>query len=350
MEPILNEIYVLSDTGTSLFSWSSDPNKREGGFELLSGFLSALNIFAKSEKGEVMKELTLEQTTFLFQKLDQVIFVITTNEQKQKALLQLLLVDIIEAFNKEYADVIVKFDGNVGVFENFGAKLHYLLNSFMLPYINTRIAELESNNMMQSISVISRKSGELLFTQAKQYVNKEDLGFLIPLLVRAGIMISDEMPDQELGWLLIISSKDRVMLIQPRPKVYIIEEYKTSYEFPDIFKIKWKKVKEKFQNSYFLPDIGYLKIMNKNGKVLDEISRDVDYITSIDEDSTMLLQAGSKMVKDYYKLSLSGIVIGDDNKGTFLIPMKDFYIIIRGPQEKFKKFVTILKFIDKIIN
>ncbi|MHA1999566.1 MAG: hypothetical protein ACTSU9_15770, partial [Promethearchaeota archaeon] len=66
MGHIINKFFILDDAGITLYSWALDPKNKD--VELISGFLTALNMFAKSEKGESMRELTLDKTAFIFER------------------------------------------------------------------------------------------------------------------------------------------------------------------------------------------------------------------------------------------------------------------------------------------
>ena len=49
MAKIYNELLIITETGTNLFS-SVTTGANQEGVEMISGFLSALNTFAKSER------------------------------------------------------------------------------------------------------------------------------------------------------------------------------------------------------------------------------------------------------------------------------------------------------------
>lgn len=344
MNDILNEVFILNETGINLFSWSSG----ESNMDLLSGFLTALNMFAKSEKGQTMKELTLEQTTFVFEKKDDLIYVLTTENEKAKPLLKLFLSEVIREFETEHIKELENFNGNVGVFEHFEEDLNRLQDIFGLNLLNEKIKEVHEEGILQSINVIARKTGELLFTEAIQFVNKSDLGFLVPLVVNASERVVQDVDNQDLYWILLVSNKERILLIQPKEHVIFVEEYKVSFEFATEFTMKHKKLKREFTNLDFIPQINYIKMIDNKGKVLEEFEREIGYSTKSSVDSTMVVNAANNFMQKYYKLVLKGIAIGDMEKGLMFVPFKDFFVMLRGAYEDFQQFQSIVEYITQI--
>lgn len=345
---LYNEFFIITEDGINIFSRSSAGEQQER-MEMISGFLSALNTFAKTERGESMKELTLEQTTFVFEKREHLIYVMTSVEPKAHQLLKLFLEKIIESFGLMFATSFAEFNGDIAPFESFADVLAQIQFDFAVDTANAALDEFVENEMLQSISVISKESGEIIFTEAKQYVNKEDLGFLVPLVTRSSEVVINQIVDQRVAWILEMSAKDRVMLIQPREHAFLVEEYKLSFDLSKESMIKSKKIKEKFTRPLFLSEIKYVKIISNSGKVLDEIQRDAGYTTAIKEDATMLINASANLVKKYYKSDLKGVAIADSQKATLFVVFKDFFVILRGIQDDFKKFTNILKYIQQII-
>ena len=346
---LFDEFFIITEDGINIFSVSSSGEQQQDGMEMISGFLSALNTFAKTERGESMKELTLEQTTFVFEKRGHLIYVMTSGEPKARQLLRLFLEKIIASFGSMFEGDFANFMGDIAPFEKFG---EVLANIKFDCAVDTTIAALQGfseNEMLQSISVISKESGEIIFTEAKQYVNKEELGFLVPLVTRSSEVVINQIIDQRIAWILEISSKDRVMLIQPRAHAFLVEEYKLSFDLSKDSAIKPKKIKENFTRPLFLSEIKYIKIISNAGKVLEEIARDESYATNIKEDATMLINASMNLVNKYYKTNLKGVAIADTQKAALFVPFKDFFVLLRGNQDDFKKFNNILKFIQQII-
>ena len=116
---IFNEFFIITEDGINLFSRSSSGEQQEN-MDMISGFLSALNTFAKTERGESMKELTLEQTTFAFEKSEHLIYVMTSGEPKARQLLKLFLEKIIDVFGSMFETDFANFMGDVAPFEKFG--------------------------------------------------------------------------------------------------------------------------------------------------------------------------------------------------------------------------------------
>ncbi|MBN2153651.1 MAG: hypothetical protein JW839_19500 [Candidatus Lokiarchaeota archaeon] len=347
MVKIYNELLIITETGTNLFS-SVTSGAKQDGVEMISGFLSALNTFAKSERGESMKELTLEQTTFIFGKRGGLIYIITTTNPNAKPLLKPFLNHLIDVFEARYSGEVKNFIGDVAPFESFEELLSIERFDHAIETIDGLDEGFEENEILNSLTAISRSSGELLFTRAKQYINKTDLGFLVPLLVRASELIASQLADQRLAWILAVTNKDKAMLVQPREHVFLVEEYKLPFELPELG-LKVRKVKDKFPNASIHPEIKYLKIIGSSGKILDEITRDEKYVASVGVDATMLVTAGANLVSKYYKNELRAVAVGDNDKATLLVPFKDFIVLVRGPQSFFKKFTNILKFIQSLV-
>ncbi|MBD3188125.1 hypothetical protein GF325_14910 [Candidatus Bathyarchaeota archaeon] len=343
---IFNEFFVLNESGITLFSYASDPEDKD--IELISGFLTALNMFAKTEKGESMKSLTLEQTNFIFERRDKLIYVLNSEMDDAKRLLHHFLDDLIDKFQQRFSDEITAFDGNIAVFEEFTDILHKCMKKFALNILQKRMKDMEENEFSQSISVIMKETGELLFSKAKQYVDSEQLAFLVPLLVKGARLAVKNLVDQDLEWILVITSKRRVLMVQPMASVFVIEEFKVDYEFPEQFNKKAKKLVSAFHDDDFLPEIRYIKVFRDNGKVIDEYGRALGYETTMTVDATMVVNAGRNFTRKYYKVNLAGIAMGDSDKSTLIVPFKDFFAMVRGDQVHFKRFSTILQYIESM--
>jgi predicted regulator of Ras-like GTPase activity (Roadblock/LC7/MglB family) len=347
---VLTDLFIINESGVLIYSSSPGDSS-----SLISSFLTALNIFAKSEKGETMKELTLEQTTFIFEKRDTLIFVATTTlaGTNGKALIKHVLDRIIETFEAQFSQEIPAFDGNVTPFESYTGTLGGIRIGFGLDIADRAAFSLRDEPARQSIVLLHRRTGDVLLSEAKQYANLEDLAYLVPLVTKAGEHVLEQVLEgtsqASLGWILVVSAKDRAMLVQVRSDVLDAEEFKIQFDFSKGFSQKPKKIKDKLASPAFLPEIKYMSVFSAQGKMLDELSRDPRYSLSVGLDATMLVNAGNSLNQKLYNSKASAIAIGGESRATVIIPIKDAFVVIRGDYGSFKEFATMIGIIKKLM-
>ena len=96
MNHMIDQILIMTDAGLSLFNWNPEGNSSDS--NLISGFLTALNVFAAGERGEQIRKITMDPTTFLFDRVGDLLFVILTKDPEFEKVIAIILAEIQQQF------------------------------------------------------------------------------------------------------------------------------------------------------------------------------------------------------------------------------------------------------------
>lgn len=279
---MIDDLLIINDTGQLLYSWHPEGHPKENQDDLISGFFSALNTFAMFERGEDLKFLKLGESNIIFEKyeelLQKLIFIITTKNEKVIDLLHSFVHDIMDSFVEMFRkDLNKKFDGAVNVFKIFTDSVNKILNNLGIDQLPKRIEEIDDSDIIKAIAIIEPLEGNVLFIHARQYINKEDISFLIPLLINTGKHLYQ---NKEMNSILITSINNENLIIELRERVVIVKFYdiitKFNAEYDAIEFIKnkknilkkQKKLKSLLENIHWGPSIRNMLITDLLGTIL----------------------------------------------------------------------------------
>ena len=279
---MIDDLLIINDTGQLLYSWHPEGHPKENQDDLISGFFSALNTFAMFERGEDLKFLKLGESNIIFEKyeelLQKLIFIITTKNEKVIDLLHSFVHDIMDSFVEMFRkDLNKKFDGAVNVFKIFTDSVNKILNNLGIDQLPKRIEEIDDSDIIKAIAIIEPLEGNVLFIHARQYINKEDISFLIPLLINTGKRLYQ---NKEMNSIFITSINNENLIIELRERVVIVKFYdiltKFNAEYDAIEFIKnkknilkkQKKLKSLLENIHWGPSIRNMLITDLLGTIL----------------------------------------------------------------------------------
>lgn len=115
--PIIQDIWILSNTGTVLFSRVFEPQLEN---QLFGALMSALNTFAEQLADGGLSNFELSDKKFVLKKRGNYTFVASASKKAKEKKLVERLEDIIEKFTKKFPeDWFNKWDCDVSVFECF---------------------------------------------------------------------------------------------------------------------------------------------------------------------------------------------------------------------------------------
>ncbi|MHA1270034.1 MAG: hypothetical protein ACTSPY_09640 [Candidatus Helarchaeota archaeon] len=133
---MLTDLYVIYEGGQLMFSWHKDKANSDED-HVTSGFLTAIDTFAASQRGEGISSLKLDMTSLIFDKDDElkIKFVIIIKEEKSIELLYSVLEDIKQKFIKKYKPLIKDgYFGNISELRDFKDDLQTILQSLGIRY------------------------------------------------------------------------------------------------------------------------------------------------------------------------------------------------------------------------
>ncbi len=279
---MIDDLLIINDTGQLLFSWHPEGSPKENQDDLISGFFSALNTFATFERGEDLKFLKLGESNIIFEKYEELhqklIFIITTKNEKVIDLLHSFVHDIMDSFVEKFRkDLDKKFDGAVYMFKIFADSVNEILNNLGIDQLPKMIEEIDDSDIIKAIAIIEPLEGKVLFIHAKQYINKDDISFLIPLLINSGKRLYQ---NKELNSILITSLNNENLIVELREGVVIvkfydiIKKFNADYEAIEFIKNKknimkkQKKLKPLLENIDWGPNIKNMLITDLLGTTL----------------------------------------------------------------------------------
>ena len=117
MGKILRDLYILTVSGTTVYSRVIDPRVNP---QLFGALMSALNTFAEKLTDEGMSDFELSNIRFSIVKRNKFLFIASSSKKvKTKKIFQELR-EISDKFFELYpAETLKKWDSDVGLFETF---------------------------------------------------------------------------------------------------------------------------------------------------------------------------------------------------------------------------------------
>ena len=356
---MIGDLLIINDTGALLYHWHPESHKKEDKADLLSGFLTAMDNFATVERGEDIKSLKLRETTIIFEKSDEnlqkLTFVITTKNESLIEILHLFIHDIKDQFIKLFSKELNRaFNGEVTKFQEFNRYMPYILVSHGLDILNDAVKRIDEDDVMKSIVLIEPKSGSIFYIHAKQYVNKQKLSFLIPLILNSSRLLYQNNLNEKLSWILINTVQNENLLVEPRAKIIIVKQFQLmnileeefiSLEF---FKDKEKYIKkpkrlsEKFATLKWDSNIKQVFLVDLVGKVFFSKVFDPTYDCSEYIPETIsFLTSSKKISKEIYNRILFNAAIGGEKITTICINFNNFALTLIGNVNDFNEFTSI---------
>lgn len=362
---MIDDLYIMYGTGVLVFSWHSKESKIKDD-DLFSGFMSAINSFASVERGEDIKSLKLDPSTIIFERLKdpEIIFIITTTNDELIELLHSVLHDILNGFLKTYGEFLTaNFDGEVSKFKNFSGNVEKILNNYGLDSLADLTKKIDDDGYLKSVSFLEPKGNNILYIKAKQHVNKEKISFLIPLLMSSSRLLYMNNLNENVRWILLSSSRNEIILVEPRDNILIIKQYDLPQKFDEkflgleFFKEKSKYIKKPknlakiFEEIHLDSRIKQLFLVDLFGKtiyskILDNSFDCSDYIP----EAISFLTSSKKASEEIYSRPLLNATIGGEKLSTVCVNFNNFALILIGSIMDFSDFNTIQEINSRIID
>ena len=363
---MIEDLLIINETGALLFNWHPEGIDDEGRDDLLSGFLTALNSFATFERGEDIKSLRLKETTLIFEKYDQlyqkITFVVATKKTDLTELLHAFIHEIMNQFIAEYQNVLDKdFDGEITIFKNFRENVRKISQSLGLDVLSSNIQEIERDSVLKAVIYIEPKGGNIFFIHAKQYLEKEKLSFLIPLILNSAQLLYQNHLNESLHWFLLNTLQSESIVVEPRKNILIVKQYNLSDDFEndflslEFFKDEGKYVKkphkliEIFDNIKWDSTIRQIFLVDLVGKVFYSKIFDENYDCSdyIPETISFLTSAKKASLEIYHRI-LFNAAIGGNKIITVCVNFNNFALTLIGDVKDLNDFNMIQSLCLKI--
>ena len=118
----VEEFWIINWDGLPLFKYSP---KRSLRVELIGGFLSAIQSFAKTvieeERGNYLNTLSIGEHSynFLTDEIYRLYFILKTSKKVKEKIINLYLQRFQDMFIEEYRRELIAFDGDITIFDSF---------------------------------------------------------------------------------------------------------------------------------------------------------------------------------------------------------------------------------------
>jgi hypothetical protein len=212
----------MNEAGLSLYEWNPQGKEQDG--LLLSGFVAALNAFAQHDRGEQIKKITLDPTTFVFSRGRGLVFTILTRDPDFEKVITHIIEDLRERFIETFGGTISDFRGSISQFRPFDVTVNEILKSYGY-FDYQRLRNLfDSDAGLRSILIFDKESGEPLYVKAKEYIDRKALSFQAPIVAKSAERLVSECFGEVVVDVNMISEKMRSLLFRSTLNVHLIEE------------------------------------------------------------------------------------------------------------------------------
>ncbi|MBD3193959.1 MAG: hypothetical protein GF317_02820 [Candidatus Lokiarchaeota archaeon] len=365
---MFDELLVISQGGQLLYSWHSKSKEDDDlDDDLISGFLTALNNFATQQRGEDIKSLKLKQTTIIFEKYDELhqklTFVATTKNEELIELLHVVLHEVMNQFINLFQDKLNReFDGDITEFREFDDIIENLLINYGLDVLDSTIEKINKEKTLKSVVFLEPNGGKILYIHAKQYVSKDKISFLVPLLRNSSKLLYLQNLNQKVGWILLNTIRNEIMLVEVRKNILIVYLYNLEDSMEDtilnldFFKTegkyvdKPKKLGKIFDRIKFNQNIKEIYLVDLLGKIFykQSLVNDFKYKQYIPE-TISFLTASKKSSKEIFNRELMCSTIGGQDIATICLNFNNFVLVLIGETTNFNSFQGIEKTCINII-
>lgn len=357
---MIEDLLVINGTGQALYGWHNETDKDTSKDDLISGFLTALNSFATAERGEDIKSLKMKESIILFEKHDKLeqklVFVVTTKDEKLLELLHAIIHDVMESFITQFKDSLDKvFDGDVTAYRQFDGTIEHIFQSYGLDELEESLEGIEHQKSLNAILFLEPKGGNIFYIRAKEYINKEKMSFLIPLLVNSSKLLYERYLNQEIYWIHLNTIDNRTLLLDLRKNIIILKIYKHELEInnQEILKLPYFKSNEKyvkkpqkiieiFNDISFQENIQQFFLVDMVGKVFYEDQKNSSHnFEDFIPETISFVTASKKASQEIYNKTMLMSVINGVKTSTICINFNTFVLVIISNAGDFSNYKDV---------
>ena len=295
-------------------------------------------MFAEGQKGEEIKEITLKETTYIVEKTNQILFVISTRNNSYIDLIKLLVDEVKSQFFIKYPDAEAGFTGNVKIFSEFNQILDNILNSFNYFDILKFTGDFFKERLIKSIFLVDRNEGKPIFVKAQEYSDRNVLTFQVEIILRAGERLLKLFEDDKIENIVALSQKYRSLIIKPTNRTILIVESSANQPKNQLLKpITPKQLKKRIKSPgkllfesnedfYLIDQMGNL-ILSNNVKIDDEKKQ-------LGIELVPIRSSIEEIFKNIYRDELFHLLIVGENNDYIQFNLHDHMSLIVITQEK----------------
>lgn len=342
---MIDQILIINAAGVPLYNWELKEKTAES--SMLSGFLTAMDTFAKGERGEQIRKITLDPTTFVFERESELVFVILTTEPEHEHLISHILVDVKDRFLDKFKEEAKTFTGNLNTFKPFNSIVEQILTNYgYFDYIRAK-EPLETDDDFKCMVFIDRNEGDILFIKAKEYLDRDKLSFLTNILLNSLDRVFTHISDEKPTITILLSHQSRCLLFKSTEKLVIIQEkiHSTELGIADL-KINEKQIKNTLKKP------GKLIYESKDKFIFfDQMGKDIISNDRAGEfggdnlppDCITLINTSKNILKQIYQEDLFAVMIISENQLYCAFSILDYYVFMKLLIENITGYKLIFK-------
>ena len=228
------------------------------------------------------------------------------------------------------------------------------INSHGLDILTDSIKQIDDGSVLKSIVFLEPKGGHIFYIHAKQFVNKEKLSFLIPLIVNSAQFLYQNNLGENVNWILLTTVRNENILVEIRSKIIIVKQYQLPENIEndflalEFFKTKDKYIKkpkrviEKFEKLIWDSRIKQVFLVDLVGKILySKIFDDKYDCTDYIPETISVLTSSKKISEETYNRVLFNTSLGGEKITTICLNFNNIALTMIGNVKEINTFEII---------
>jgi hypothetical protein len=261
----------------------------------------------------------------------------------------------MDMFTKRFQEILDReFSGEVSRFREFDENIKFIINSHGLDTLRDSIELIDKGGNFKSIVYLEPKAGHVFYIHAKQFVNKEKISFLIPLIVNSSQFLYQNSLNERLNWILLTTVRNENVLVEIRERIIIVKQYQLPdnienkfldldfFKSKDKYVKKPKKIAEIFKKIILDNRVRQIFLVDLVGKIIySEIFDEKYNYTNYIPETISVLTSSKKLSEETYNRTLFNCSLGGEKITTICINFNNFVLTLIGNVEELNKFETI---------
>jgi len=327
---VIDQILIINHAGLSLYSWS--PNNENRDSTLISGFLTALNMFAVGDRGEEIQKINLNPTTFIFDRAQDLIFVMLTKNPDLENILKIILKAMKVRFLELHSESIKNFNGELNIFAGFTKELEIILQRYGYFDYQRVSREFANTNTIESVVYMDKLSGDLLYIKSKGYLDRKTIGFQTLILIKTAERILSTF-QESLSSLVVVTDSPRCLIVNTTEKIILFHELKTlAKDVLNLKPITEKKINAliKKPGKLVFETLDPFVIMNQQGTIaVTNDKQDRLKKHEIYADCVTLSNNANNIARQMYKEQVYSIIIIGKCMSFIAFPLENYLVFLQ---------------------
>lgn len=316
--------------------------------QLLSGFLTALNMFAENQQGDAIRELTMNNSIFMFERADDLVFVINSGDKEAIPIIKKLLEQVKERFYELFPEAATEIPSDLTKYNPFFSILDEILQNFHIYELIEKSSVFKEHPSMKGLLELDRIRGDFLYVRAKEFLDRNILGFQSEIIVKSSLRMMKDLFNEELKEIGAISSRQRGFRFFISPQTILIEEFHTENPEMQILNLPSDKSIEKRMKSsgklLFEGPKQFMIIDHQGIARISNIAKNITQGKQIGVDIFPIGRGISIILEKIYKDALNCLIFIGSTRFILMIPLGELTAMISYENENLPNLTGILEF------